>query len=495
MPFKIQVAETAGFCFGVRKALDKLLEIRNNTDEPVRTLGPLIHNDQVLMALKKRKVQQLTDNEEVTGKHVVLRAHGVTPKTRNNLKARHAKVCDATCPKVGQVQAIVKKYTGKGCPVIIVGDKGHAEVDGLLGYSRDLGIVIPGPDEAKHLKGGEEVCVVAQTTQDQNVFVDTVKIIREKYAQCHEFNTICDATSERQQETRGLARKSDLMIVVGGSHSANTQRLSDIAAEHCRTVMIQTQDDIREEMFHGVHKVGITAGASTPAWVIRDVVNTVHKTGWKQSGILSASLFSLVSILVETNLSWAGGMALLSLSLNRLVTGQYYGWIAATLFLLIWVWRSHGKRLSPGLDFGVISAFTTLASLPVLINDGIPSVVRLSVLGYLTATILIRLLFHDCLHVQADRIAGLQTLPVVSCEGMVMRLVLVASGSMLVLASILAITLKQVPVLSLLLAPVMELVCLMYLFRKPHWLTLKASILFESPIWLTIGLVGLLLAI
>ncbi|MBN1295908.1 4-hydroxy-3-methylbut-2-enyl diphosphate reductase, partial [bacterium] len=243
MPFSIRVADTAGFCFGVRKALDRLLDIRNRTDEPVRTLGPLIHNEQVLEALKERSVEELSPEENVSGTHVILRAHGVTPETRRELKDRNAIVCDATCPKVAQVQAIVKKYALKGYPVVIIGDQGHAEVDGLLGYAEGLGIVVTGPDEAEALPGGDRVCVVAQTTQDPIVFSRTVDIVKSKYPECFEFNTICDATSERQEETRALAKQSDIMVIVGGRNSANTKRLFEIAQDHCRAVMIQSAAD------------------------------------------------------------------------------------------------------------------------------------------------------------------------------------------------------------------------------------------------------------
>ncbi|MCD4655222.1 4-hydroxy-3-methylbut-2-enyl diphosphate reductase [bacterium] len=295
MPFEIRVAETAGFCFGVKKALDKLLEILNKSSQPVRTLGPLIHNEQVLEALKKRAVEELSSCEDVSGKHVILRAHGVTPDTRKELKRENAIVCDATCPKVGQVQAIVKKFSRKNCPVVIIGDRDHAEVDGLLGYSAGMGMVVSGPEEANKLPGGEAICIVAQTTQDSHVFNQVVTILKSKYRQCYEFNTICDATFERQEESRSLAVQSDIMIIVGGTHSANTKRLVDIAAGHCKTVMIQKADDLSADMFAGVQKVGITAGASTPTWVIRDVVDKVYTIGWRQVGPVVTRCFNLVN--------------------------------------------------------------------------------------------------------------------------------------------------------------------------------------------------------
>jgi len=489
MPFQIRVAETAGFCFGVRKALDKLLDIRNKTHGPVRTLGPLIHNELVLEALKTRSVAELSPREDVAGKHVILRAHGVTPETRDALKAGDAVICDATCPKVAQVQAIVKKFSKKGYPVLIIGDKGHAEVDGLLGYAGDRGRVITGPGEAENLEGGTNVCVVAQTTQDRQVFNETVGIIKRKYTHCYEFNTICDATYERQEETRLLAVQSDLMVVVGGRNSANTKRLFEIADQHCRSIMIQSAAGLDPDMFDGVQRVGVTAGASTPAWVIRDVVDRIHAIGWTAQGPFHTVFYRGIRWMVTSFLSWAAGGAMVYAALNRVGTGDPLWIMVFLFFMLIWAWRLQGRRLNPWMDTGVIAAVTVTAVLPLIIDSTVQTATAVWIAVYLAAILLARLLFNDCLYVQADRIAGHRTLPVVLCDPTVHKVAW---------SAIAAMTLSVVGILflhpspgaaSFAAAPLLNAFCLYHLDRKPNWFTLKATLALDAPLWVTALLV------
>lgn len=409
MAFKTKVAKSAGFCFGVRKALDKLIEIRNKTDGPVRTLGPLIHNEQALEALKKRDVHELQENEDVAGKHVIIRAHGVTPEKRRQLLEQRAFVCDATCPKVGQVQAIVKKYALKKCPVIIIGDRGHAEVEGLLGYSAGLGIVVTSPEEALELQGGHEVCVVAQTTQDSHIYQQTVDIIKQKYTACYEFDTICDATSERQAETRSLAKESDIMVVIGGKNSANTRRLVDIAENYCKTVMVQSVENLDPSIFEGAKKVGITAGASTPAWLIRNIVEKIRLISWKQTGAIPSLFYKSLIFFTQLPFSWAIGFALLSSALAYTLTGNI-PWLAAILVgAMIWVWKFWGKRINPGLDIGFSAFIAFISTIPIYGHNSKWTLTF--AFAFIGITCLNRLFLFDSLRIQADRISEYQTIP------------------------------------------------------------------------------------
>ena len=284
MGFKIKVAKTAGFCFGVQRALEKVLDLIRKSDDPVRTLGPLIHNDQVLESLKLRGVDVWDANEKLCGQTVVIRAHGVTPSSTEVLKQNDVNILNATCPKVAKVQGIVKKYASIGYQIIIVGDRGHAEVEGLVGYTAGRADVISGIDDATKLPEYHQICVVAQTTQSRHRFDTTVEYLKSRYDDCVVFDTICSATSERQEETVKLAEKSDLMIVVGGKKSANTKRLADISSEFCRTVLVHSSEDITPQIINNANQIGITAGASTPSWVIREVVDKVREVGWVKSG-------------------------------------------------------------------------------------------------------------------------------------------------------------------------------------------------------------------
>ncbi len=485
MPFKIRVAESAGFCFGVRKALDKLIEIRNQTGGPVRTLGPLIHNEQVLEALKKRSVIELGDNEEVAGKHVVLRAHGVTPEKRKQLQEQNAIVCDATCPKVGQVQAIVKKFARKGCPVLIIGDRGHAEVDGLLGYSGNTGFVVTGPEEAGNLTGGSEVCVVAQTTQDPLIFEQTVEIIRKKYTTCHEFNTICDATSERQAETQTLAGESDIMVVVGGKHSANTRRLAEIASKHCKTVMIQTVNDISPEIFVGVHRVGVTAGASTPAWVIRKVVERIRILGWEQSGKVWSLAYTGLDRLAGHPACWALGLGLLALSTGFALTG-FLPWItAAVICALTGLWRIAGKRLNPGLDIGILCLLVLLSVIPINRTQSATFGITCLAAIYFSCTYLSRLLLFDCLNVQADKISGCPTFPAVSREKTTEFVCWLSTGIAAISVICLMITGQYpLPIMMLAIVPAGFGIFQFRRLKNTGWCSLCDNLYLNAPVWI-----------
>ncbi|MBN1551246.1 4-hydroxy-3-methylbut-2-enyl diphosphate reductase, partial [bacterium] len=334
MACKILIAKTAGFCFGVHRALEKALQTVRSTDDSIRTYGPLIHNEQVLDLLRLRGVEELSSGENIHNKNVVVRAHGISPNARKNLKEQGALICDATCPKVAQVQSIVKKYAGQGYSIIIIGDAGHAEVEGLLGYCQGQGIVIAGPEQASRFDFPEKVCIVAQTTQSREVFEKTSAIIESKSRQIKIFDTICNATSDRQAETIRIARRSDVMIVIGGKNSANTHRLVSIAQKECRTIWIQGPDDIHAEMLQDARRIGITAGASTPAWLIRHVVEKLRTICSENLNSVAKYLHRTFDYMLYLRLFLAISAGLVSIGFMN-ITGVNIRLIDA--FLAVWV--------------------------------------------------------------------------------------------------------------------------------------------------------------
>jgi (E)-4-hydroxy-3-methyl-but-2-enyl pyrophosphate reductase len=269
----IKLARSAGFCMGVKRALDIVLELSRTTDGPIYTDGPLIHNPQIIALLERKGIKSLAGVGAPSRGLIVIRAHGVSPGRREALKRIGLPLYDATCPDVAKVQAIVNKYSRRGYEIAIVGDRGHAEVEGLLGYSRGLARVISGPEDVEALGRGAKVCVVAQTTQDVSLFGELAERIRTRVSECVVCDTICRSTKERQREAIALARSVDAMVVVGGRSSANTARLVKICGETGVTVFhVESEKDCDALSLHHVNRVGVTAGASTPHWVIERVV-------------------------------------------------------------------------------------------------------------------------------------------------------------------------------------------------------------------------------
>jgi len=275
---RVIVAKTAGFCMGVRRAMDILLDAANEkSDGKVYTDGPLIHNPQVLEYLEKRDIHVVSGQTDLSQSTVVIRAHGITPTRRKEIEDLGAKVCDATCPHVMRVQSIIKKYAAQGYSTVIVGDKGHAEVIGLLGYAEGKGHVVQELDEIEHLPPMDKVCVVAQTTQDRRMFKEAIDRLKKRYSNCESFETICSSTYKRQDEIINLSKTVDAMIVVGGRGSANTTRLVKICeSQGTPTFHVETDAELDISKFKDFNTIGVTAGASTPNWMIKRVVEKIR---------------------------------------------------------------------------------------------------------------------------------------------------------------------------------------------------------------------------
>ncbi len=277
---KVIVAKKAGFCMGVRKAMDNALDAANkdgSNDGTVYTEGPLIHNPQVLEKLEKQGIRALKKNTDLSKSTVVIRAHGITPKRRQELEASGAEICDATCPRVKRVQLIIEENAKEGYSTIIVGDEGHAEVIGLLGYTGGNGYVVSSPEEVSELPDMDKICIVAQTTQDMNTFALISEKLKQRYENHRVFDTICSSTSRRQEEVISLSKEVDAMIVVGGRGSANTNRLVQISEKKgIPTFLVETEQELNLKKLGDYSVVGVTAGASTPNWLLERVVDKVQ---------------------------------------------------------------------------------------------------------------------------------------------------------------------------------------------------------------------------
>ncbi len=310
---EIILARHAGFCMGVRRALNLCLDVANDpaSPRPIVTLGPLIHNSQVLKVLEQKGVRQIVEEDPVeqTGT-AVIRAHGISPGRREDVRKFANKIIDATCPHVSKVQNIVKKYAVLGYKCIIVGDPGHAEVEGVMSYSGGMGILISSPEEAKELPVLEKTVVVAQTTQNKAVFDEVAAIVKSKSDKCKVFDTICRATQNRQNEAIKLARQVQAMVVVGGYNSANTRRLVRICADTGTPVYhVETEKELPLDDILKLRKLGITAGASTPSWMIKRVINKLRVADEKLHRPKALMLKRLLATPVRTNIFLGGGAA------------------------------------------------------------------------------------------------------------------------------------------------------------------------------------------
>ncbi|MBO8168337.1 MAG: bifunctional 4-hydroxy-3-methylbut-2-enyl diphosphate reductase/30S ribosomal protein S1 [Thermoanaerobacteraceae bacterium] len=269
---EIIVADYAGFCFGVKRAIQMAEEARKE-HETLQTLGPLIHNPQVVERLHKQGVTAAEDPDAVNEGAVIIRSHGITPEVLEQLRARGVTVIDATCPFVSRAQKLARDLAGKGYDVVIVGDKNHPEVVGILGWTGGKAKIVENVQEAQQLDIGPRVAVIAQTTQLEENFNRVVEVLREKTDNLVVHNTICHATRERQEAASRLAETVDLMIVVGGKNSANTKKLTKICRETgTPTYHIEQATELCAPWFYNINRVGVTAGASTPDWIIEEVV-------------------------------------------------------------------------------------------------------------------------------------------------------------------------------------------------------------------------------
>jgi 4-hydroxy-3-methylbut-2-enyl diphosphate reductase len=322
---EIKLAKTAGFCMGVRRAVDIVVNIaQHETRRQIYTYGPLIHNPQTIELLKSRGVKPIANIEEIKNKEnaiLIIRAHGIAPAERRKIKESGIKIIDATCPKVGYVQSIIKKHAALDYMVVIVGDKEHPEVDGLLGYAGDHGVIIATLNDVDRLSCPEKVCVVAQTTQDFDNYSKIVEKIKELCPQAVVFNTICSSTEKRQAEVIAMASEMDAMFIVGGKNSANTRRLADLAQkQQTPSFHIETPAEMENINFIPYNRIGVSAGASTPNWIIDRVMDKIMESQsrkLKSIGILLNLWISAIKTDVYSALG-AGCLCLACLLLQKI---------------------------------------------------------------------------------------------------------------------------------------------------------------------------------
>ena len=285
---EVKVAKTAGFCFGVQRAVDKVYELIGSCPDRLFTLGPIIHNEEVVNDLEKKGVRVASEDDLRTlpeGSTVVIRSHGVGKEVYDHLEECGLSYVDVTCPFVLKIHRIVEKESKTGAHIVIIGDPEHPEVVGICGWCMGPYTVIRTEQDALDFvpPAGKNICIVSQTTFNYNKFKDLVEILSKKRYDntvlniLNILNTICNATEERQKEAKSIAGEVDTMLVVGGRHSSNTQKLFEICKKECEnTYYIQTPVDLDSDMFQCSSYVGITAGASTPKKIIEEVQEHVR---------------------------------------------------------------------------------------------------------------------------------------------------------------------------------------------------------------------------
>lgn len=271
-------AKYMGFCPGVKRAwslVKKTVKGKPNSvyvlQNPVYILGELIHNKQAIEKLGEWGIKTINSLDEIKGKGVVMiRAHGEPPQTFQKLKNLKVKVVDTTCPSVARVQKLANQLEKEGYQVVLCGENDHPEAIATIGYTKK-GLIVDSVDEAKKIPSGKRIGIVSQTTFSPVIFQEICRLLKKKSAGFKSLGTICNVTQMAQKEAQEMAKKVDLMIVVGGKHSSNTKRLAEVCREIVKTHHIETADELKNEWFKKAKRVGLTAGASTPDWIIKEV--------------------------------------------------------------------------------------------------------------------------------------------------------------------------------------------------------------------------------
>lgn len=274
---KILLAKTAGFCMGVKRAMHLALKTAQG-NKKVYTCGPLIHNPQAVDYLHKNGVSSISDYKNISDVTLVIRAHGMPKQTIDKLKMSNIDLVDATCPHVLTSQKQIESYANKGWLIVIIGDKKHPEILSLQSFAGKNHIVISSISEIANISLSSPAMVIAQTTFSMQEYSKIASLIKEKVEEVKVCNSICKATSERQAEIRELSAKADAVIIVGGRESANTKRLAEISSQICpRSYHIETDTELQNINFNGIETIAVTAGASTPEFIMKKVLDYLRK--------------------------------------------------------------------------------------------------------------------------------------------------------------------------------------------------------------------------
>jgi len=272
----IEKAKSYGFCFGVKRAVEIAEESKNAV-----TLGPLIHNPLEINRLAKnynvKYIESLEDIDENI-KRVIVRTHGIPKQNLQKLKEKDVEIIDATCPFVKKPQEIVEEMSKQGYDIVVFGDKNHPEIKGVVSYcTHDRVFVVLSPEELKNIKLKEHIATVAQTTRKINDYLKITEYLIQNYKEVRVYNTICNATFENQDAVKELAKKADIMIIIGGKNSSNTKQLYNIAKEFCEAYLVESEEELNKEWFKGKKHCGISAGASTPEWLVEKIISKIKE--------------------------------------------------------------------------------------------------------------------------------------------------------------------------------------------------------------------------
>ncbi len=298
---ELVIANTAGFCFGVNNAVKIVFDLATKSEHKIYTLGPIIHNDQVVQKLTNYGVTTINNPEEATSPaKVIVRAHGVGPQVIEALKTRGLEVVDASCPYVEKIHGLVNKKYREGYQIIIAGDKTHPEIIGINGWCDNNAFIIEDEDEVDELPDiKKKICIVAQTTFIREKWEKIILRLNKRFENVLKFDTICNATDKRQTEAEKISKMVDMVLVIGGNNSSNTNKLYQICKANCdNTFKVQTADDIPPVDIKKIKKIGITAGASTPDWVIKEVIHKMSELNRQDMEMSFADAFesSLVTL-------------------------------------------------------------------------------------------------------------------------------------------------------------------------------------------------------
>jgi (E)-4-hydroxy-3-methyl-but-2-enyl pyrophosphate reductase len=301
---KITLARHSGFCMGVRNAILRIVNEINKSEGELYVYGPLIHNPQTIDVLHGRGMKTVNTLDGAPGRRIVIRTHGIPVDELRYLKECAGRVINLTCPRVARVQAIIKKESGRGCHTIITGDRDHAEVTGLMSYASRGVTVISDLAEIETIPPSGSYVVVSQTTFDRTLFKKIVDRILEQYDHVQVYDTICDSTRYRQEDViKGIVQGNDTLVVVGGKNSANTKRLAQIGRDNnIKTFHIETEQELNEQDFADSQSVLVTAGTSTPGWIINNILEKLYAINFTKGNIIIKSIIAILQFIVRTNL-------------------------------------------------------------------------------------------------------------------------------------------------------------------------------------------------
>ncbi len=322
---------------GVQRAVDMALDASNKFLPPIFTYGPLIHNPQVLALLAEKGIHVMDAIPYSGSGTVIIRAHGVPPEARYHLEQAGFSVIDATCPRVTKVQSIIRGRAADGYACIIVGDADHPEVAGLRGYAGEMGHVVKDMEELERLPAFPRAIIVAQTTLNRHLFADVRAWAAAEHPAYKVFHTICDSTEQRQREARRLAETVDIVVVVGGHNSGNTQRLAEIVAHAGKPVQhVETEAELDTNLLRSAATVGLTAGASTPNWIIKRLYRAIEAQRGDRGGQWQRRLIAWQQYLLMTHLYIAFGAACLCLACSKLQgLTHYFPYILITMLYVL----------------------------------------------------------------------------------------------------------------------------------------------------------------